>query len=115
MRMDAISRYDRFMSSTDSDNASPWIVSIPLSTTSRAHFPRVYGRLRVVVIILRGLFVGAVPLPIITCRQRRRRSLFAILMRVSLHDRYVNAYHEISHVAFDLENSCKRERTIQTS
>lgn len=96
-----------------SDNASPGIISIPLSTTnSITHFRQVYGRLRIVVIILRGLFVEAVLLPITTCRQRRRRSLFAILMRVSLHDWYLNAYREISHIAFDLGNSCKRERMI---
>lgn len=45
--------------------------------------------------------MGAV-LRVITCRQRRRRSLLATrLMQVSLHDRYVNAYRELSRVAFD--------------
>lgn len=99
--MDVISRNDRFIGPTDSDNVFPWIVSIPLSTTSLAHFLQVYGQLRVIVIILRGLFVGAVPLRVITCRQRRRRSLLATRMQVSLHDRYVNTYREISRVAFD--------------
>lgn len=103
MRMDAISRYDRLIGLADLDNALPWIVSIPLSTTSRVHFLQVYERLRV-VIILRGLFVGAVPLPITPCRQQwRRRSLLVIrLMQVLLYDRYVNPYREISRVTFNL-------------